>query len=496
VPVYLPIVADGLNPSLRLPGAAVMGETVVHNPGHEVTLTGTYGLQNDLVETITATGGAVAPNTARQIEATTTTAVGSYAVARSQRALRWRAGTSLSWSAACAFPVAGVALSTQRVGNVSQSSATFVGYEGTVFGFHRQYAGGGEIQKLTLSASAVGAENATVTLDGTAYVVPLTAGSTTHNAAEIAAYTGWSAEWDAFQVDDSVYFLAANSGVRSGAFTFSSASAAGTFVQFDPGQDNLVESFGQAEWNQDTCDGSNDAGNPSGFLLDPSKLNIYRCVYTWEIAAFYVYNPLKLNWILAHIHTGLNSNVEQLVVDPTMQLGVAVASLGSTTALQVLCSWVGGEADSDYTPDRNPRGASSSKTGLASGTVHPLLSVRNGPVLDGHINQATIEPYILTIYNASSKDAIVTLRLNAVLTGAQYASEDVDSCANVDTTATSLANGTAVAVFVVPGGTSDDYDLTNLQIVLDREEILTAEIFVSSGAAYDATASMTWRERV
>jgi hypothetical protein len=494
MPVYVPIVVDSANPQLRLPGPALMGETAVNVSQHPLYLSGVYGLQTDVAEALSATGGSYTINSSRQIQCNTGTSVGGYGVVRTQRTARWRPGTTVSVVMACAFPNPGIALSTLRCGTVSQSSALAVGYDGTTFGFLRQYAGGGTITVLTLSAGAAGAANATVTLNGVAYVVPLTAGTATFNCAELAAASYGT--WLAYQIDNAVVFVNGTSASTPGAFTFAHASAAGTFAALVDGEANLVDTVAQADWNRDNFDGTGSAANPSGLLLDPAQLNMYRISFTWEIAVLSVYNPVTQSFVQAHVYTGLNEDRTQTVRDPTMQIGCVAASLGSSgTDLEVVCAWLSAEAESDYPPQRNPRSYPSLKTGLATGSEISLLSVRNGPTLDGALNQFTVEPKFFSVFNGSGKDAIVRLRLNATVTGSQFASLDSNSCANASTVGTTVSGGTALGAYTLAAGTSFSEDLSNLEIMLARFERITISIEVSTGAAYSASATLAWRER-
>ena len=494
MPVYVPIVVDSLNPQLRLPGPALMGETPVSISAHPLYLSGAYGLQTDVAELLSATGGSYTINSDRQIQCSTGTSVGGYGIVRTQRTVRWRPGTTTSVVMSCAFPTPGIALSTLRCGTVSQSSALAVGYDNTTFGFIRQYAGGGTITILTLSAGSTGATNATVTLNGVAYVVALTAGTATFNCTQLAAASYGA--WLAYQIDNTVVFFNTTSGATAGAFTFAHASAAGTFAELVSGETNLTDTVAQADWNRDTFDGTGSASNPSGMLLDPAQLNMYRIVYTWEVAVLYVYNPATQSFNQAHVYSGLNEDRTQTVRDPTMQIGCVAASLGASgTDLSVVCSWLTSEADAEYPPQRNPRSYPSLKTALATGSEIPLLSVRNGPILDGALNQFTVEPRSFSVFNGSAKDAIVRLRLNATLTGAQYVSLDTNSCANASTVATAVSGGTSIGTYTLAADTSIEIPLSDLEIVLDRDERITVSIEVSTGGAYSASATLLWRER-
>jgi len=88
-----------------------------------------------------------------------------------------------------------------------------------------------EVRTLTVTTKSTGATNATVVLNGVSFTVPLnddTAGTTTTTATTLRAfsYTGWTVTG----ATNAVIFTRNTSGPVNGAFTFSHATAVGTFA--------------------------------------------------------------------------------------------------------------------------------------------------------------------------------------------------------------------------------------------------------------------------
>lgn len=71
-------------------------------------------------------------------------------------------------------------------GAATASDVIAFGYEGAEFGVFYTHNGAVVVYELQVTGAAAGAENATVTINGTGYTVPLTAGTVELNAYEIA----------------------------------------------------------------------------------------------------------------------------------------------------------------------------------------------------------------------------------------------------------------------------------------------------------------------
>ena len=146
-----------------------------------VQVTAQYGLLDDVLV-------AVAGGTASTIDSkfVVSTGVGANNVAAivSNKEAQYKAGQGLSCRITALF-TQGVTNSSQQAGFITSESAFGFGYNGTEYGIVHARDGELENQELTISTGATSANAATITVDGVAYVVPLTIGTPQNTAYEI-----------------------------------------------------------------------------------------------------------------------------------------------------------------------------------------------------------------------------------------------------------------------------------------------------------------------
>jgi hypothetical protein len=111
----------------------------------------------------------------------------------------------------------------------------------------------------------------TVTLGGVAHSIAVTNANNSNRLAyeiSLGTYTGWKAE----ARGSTVVFLADSVGNKTGTFSLSGTSAAGTFSESLAGVAATDTWIPQSSWNGDKMDGT----GPSGFNLNPSMGNVYQ----------------------------------------------------------------------------------------------------------------------------------------------------------------------------------------------------------------------------
>ena len=324
-----------LKVSLASPLSA-FGELMVADNTPLVQVDAVYGLRTTDMDTVVGNGGAVTSADKLFVCSSGATS-GGYASARSSRGFRYRPGQAGCARFTALFDKTGaVANNTQRAGFLCHEGSLGFGYDGTTFGVYRQTDGKTTIQTLTVDTAATGGENATVTLDGTGKTVALTAGTKAHNAYEIASetYPGWVAK----QNGDTVIFLRPKTGLTAGAFSFSSASAAATFVADQAGVDDVYDWTPQTSWSVDTLDGSGDVGNPSGMTLDTSMGNVYQVAFQYlgfGGIQYWVESDSGPHFLLVHQIDYANRNTIPNIPNPTMRIGWMSESYGATSDVVV-----------------------------------------------------------------------------------------------------------------------------------------------------------------
>lgn len=476
--------------------ATAFGEVLTEHSEPIVQIDAVYGLIDTDHETFEGSGG-VADSDAvnRMFRVQSGVALGGFGTIRSKRTLRHRAGQGSEARFTALFTSPGVALSTQLAGAFVGENGLFFGLDGTSFGINRQTGGAFEIQTLTVTVADSAGGNATVTLNGVGFSVPITAGSVQQNAAEIAAatYAGWSAR----QVNDTVIFFATDGvGNKTGAFTYAGATdGAGTFAETQQGAAVVDSWVPQASWNVDTLDGT----GPSGMLLDITQMNVYRIAYQWLGAGqleFSVENPATGRFQVVHRIRYANANAVPSLQDPSLKIGWAAASLGSVgTNLTVKGASGAAYVQGVRRPRRNPRGASNSKQGVGT-TYVPILSVRAGLTFKDRTSQKELFPLLASASVDGARVSEYAVFLNPTLGGTpnwQYIDED-NSMAEWDIAATSVTGGAEIATGALGKTDSDKVDLNSLGVLVEAGDVITVAVRTTQAGTTDAAAALTWQE--
>ena len=449
------------------------------------------------VEVFTGTGGSAevtTTNGGREFKCSTGTSIGGYGLIRSQKYNRYRPGQGAIIRYSARFPTPGTNLSRIAAGGVNVGVELSFGYNNTDFGILHRTGGQLNINRLTISSAASGAETATITLNGTEFTVDLTSGTTAHNAHEIAqeTYTGYVA----FQNGSTVTFIAQNVGEQTGTFSFSSSTAAASFSELNSGNavtDNFVK---QSEWNIDKMDGR----GPSLMNLDPSKGNVYQIDYQsgYGQIVYCIEEPGRGYVVPVHRLQFTNVNDGPNLSLPSLRIGWFAASLGSSgTNLELYGTKAAGLVDGPIIPFRNPEAISNSKTSIGT-SLTPVLSIRVRADFNNDINVSQILPQNAFIAVDGTKPARATVILNGVFTGEPnwtYIDES-DSVVEYDTAATGVSIGAgSTRLGVIALGKSDgrSINLKSENVTVQRTQVITIAVQSTSGTT-DSTVSLDWIE--
>ena len=475
---------------------SAFGEVCVIVPNPIVQIDSVRGVLDTDVETFVDAGASgSASASGGQFVMTTGTAAGGYGVVRSIRALRYRTGQGALNRITCVFDTTAPASSLQLAGMFNLEDGLFFGYDGADFGVCRRTGGLATTVTLTLSAAASGAETATVTLNGVEFTPSLTAGTAAFNAKELAAAT--YTDWNVAQNGDTVVFTSRSVGVKAGAYTLTSTgTAAGTFAVDQAGVAHTYNWVKQTAWNVDKMDGR----GPSRQILDPSKGNVYQIGYQWlgYGAQFFAVEDSKTGaFQIVHVNQYANLNTTPSLRNPTMKIGWAVASLGSTTALTIKGSSAAGFVEGAQESLRPPRARSNTKTGIGTSPVN-VLTIRNrGSWADGSLNHHEIVPLRVSISSelSGNNTGTASVYLNPDVAGdPNFAYEDSsNSLVEYDTAGTTVTNGTLIVALGMAKADSQVIDLEPLGVRLAPGDRLVVA-FTASGGTAESTAALTWRE--
>lgn len=464
---------------------------VTYDPQIQVSFR--YGIQDTLFETFTATGGSY-NITNSMLEAYTGTSVGGYCVVRTKKFFQYRPGmgAAVRFSGMFSEPAAN---QIQWIGLGSLENKLSVGYNGTNFGINRRTGGLAELRTLTVTGTDGTGGNAVVTLNGTATNVAITGGTNTNAQAwEISqgTYSGWNAQ----AVGNTVTFQATSIGSKAGTFSYAGpVDGTGTFARTRAGAADIDNWVYQADWNIDPLDGT----GQTGMLLDPQKGNVYQIRYQWlgfGRIVFSVEDPITGNLIDVHEIQYANKNTSPSLLDPSMQIEVVAASLGGTTNVTTSSASMAGMTQG-IDQDRGVSYATRN-TATISTTETPLFTVKVARLFGSKINFSEIHLKILSFASSSTgnKPGRINVYRGATLSGTpNFNFVDSSSSVLVDKSATGLSGGRLIASFSLPSTGGDTVDLTPLNQVLNKEDVLTVAAVASAGSI-DFSAALTWEEDI
>lgn len=434
------------------------------------------------------TGSGTAGVTDKMFSTTTGTSVGGYGAIQSFRALNYKSGLSGTARYSAVFPTGGIAGSWQGVGLINLGDELSFGYSGTSFGIWHRYNGLAEIRTITVSGAAGGSETLTLTLNSVAYSIPLTTGTTVHNAYEIAAWLNNESNqtiWSADQLNSTVIISALSDGAKAGTYTFSSNTATGSIAQTTAGTTKTSDFIAQNSWNQNTF--------PD---LDPTKGNMYSIIYKYAgfgNILFFIENPDTGTPTLVHVIKYTNRNSTPNLGNPSLKTGLYCVSISSTTNITVQCAGISAFMQSIPELTRNPRAYVNSQTVTSSFTN--ILTIRNRRTYNGLFNQVEIEPKYLTIASESSKNTEFELRSTTNANVEQnFTSVGTNLVSDVDTSSVTITTGRLLLAGSIAPGETLNLNLTELRIRSPPTLQLVIQARITGGASSSVTGSLVWIE--
>lgn len=427
----------------------------------------------------------------------TGTGVGGYGVIRSKRSVRYRPGQGALFRFTALFDEANkTALSLQAAGPFNSTNGLLVGYDGTSFGVMHRTGGKHEIRTLTISASASGSETFDLQLNSVTYNIPLTSGSSAHNAHEIQDWMNSNqTAWEAYQNNGTVVLFGLSVGPLSGTYSASSdGTSAGSIVQDTAGVSNTESWTTQSNFNIDTLDGN----GPSGFTIDTSKGNVFQTEIQYlgyGDCTFYIENPDSGHFKPFHRFKFPNSRTTPTFINPTMKVGWIAASLGSTTNLTVKGGSALGAVQGKISPLHTIRGFDNQKSSVGS-TLTSILAIRVRGVFKDTVQLGEVFPKDVSVAPAGSKPCNLKVLLNPTFSDEndwQFVDE-AESIVETDIVGSTFSsNGRQVGAGVVGGGDSTTIKFDD-SLTLVRGDVLVIAATITGGAGSDVSASIEWQE--
>ena len=389
-------------------------------------------------------------------------------------------------------------------GLFTATDGLFFCYNGTTFGVTRRISGACSIQRLTITAGASGAENMTVTLNGVPFIIAsggiLSTSATAEKIAESGVFTGWTHDTSPTSNGSTVTFIQANPASTVGVFTFSSTGGAtGTFSTIQAGlaNDDNTNFVPQTSWNVDKMDGSGTINNPSGILLDTTKLNEYQISFSGggSIAWSILINKRRV--ALVHV-TELQNIMTTVTRNPTFRVGWTAASLGSTTNLSINGGLASAMLEGAAESVRDPFSARIQTFGSTT-TENVAIAFRVRGEFNGTTNQREVLPQIIFVGVDETSTRIVNVRviLNPVMTGVvnwSYVNESISCVERATPSGLIPSGGSDVASVIAATGAAALIKLGELNLRLEPGDVIALAVQTVSSTAV-ITCSMNWEER-
>lgn len=473
-----------------------------------------YGVNSGQVTTFsTLSGSATASDSAFVVSTgTTNTAQG---VILGRKRLRYRPGQGVVGRFTALFTTP-AAYSYQIAGFGHAEDGVYFGYReiaGSTPSFGILYVNRGirEVRTLTITTKSTTAENITVKLNdvnNTVAVTDATSGTLYKTVWEIAqgSYSGW----DAYPIGATVVFVRKAVGTASGTYSITATTAQGTFAQTKAGAASTDTFVAQSSWNGDVMDGTGSSSNPSGFLLDPTKGNVYQIGIQYlgfgsiqfQIETTATDNN-NANFVTVHTLKFPNTLTASSFGNPSFPFTMAAYSAGSTTNLTVKCGSFAGfiEGGKMLHGNRFSYFNQLGPNAVAASVYHALFTVLNTRYYGGRTNQAVINLLSVNAAIKHTSPVILYLIKNGNLVGnpnfTAYAS---NSCSAWDTAATSVTFSTNDQVIwsghLGDTGEIDHNFMSGLleEVTLQPGEWLTLAAKTSTGTASYVTGSVNTRE--
>jgi len=482
-------------------GTGSFGELITAGLNPRVQIDAIHGLLDTDVETFSATGGAVAA-TNNMFTCTTGTNVGGYGVIRSKRLARYRDGQGFRarFTAMFSTPAAN---SLQMAGLLSADNGLNFGNNGVPFGIMRRIAGAAQIVRLTITNGTTGAGDIAVTLNGVAFAVAAAGALSTTATAELIAesgvFTGWTHATSPTSDGATVTFIQSTPAAAAGAYTVADIGVVGTIATLQTGvaNDDTTGFVAQTAWNVDVMDGSNSASNPSGILLDPTKLNVYEIVYAFLGAGHINWRIMSSSGHFVSVHHTMYPNTAIIPnqANPTFRIAWTAASLGSVTALTVQGASGAVFIEGLSVASRDPYGA---KATLTTGTTeYVALALRVRGELTSKISLREVFPITVTAgVETSNRVVNISIYINPTISGTvnwSYVDQARSVVEKATPTTITPTGGRFVAGSIAATGAASSIDLSKLDLRLEPGDVLViaaATVTNSTSTAF----TINWQE--
>lgn len=255
----------------------------------------------------------------------------------------------------------------------------------------------------------------------------------------------------------------------------------------------------RSSWLGDKLDGT----GPSGFDLDPTKVNIYQVSYGWLGIApiiFSVYTGHLTGWVVCHWIDRINTVAVPHLHNPTLPMAMEVVrGAGAGTAASIRSSsWkagvVGGYQEAP-SADRWFSYTSLAFT-VTAGVNNNVFTIRNKSTYQGVNNHVIAELAIVAFENSTNKSMAIYGNKGATLAGnSAYADINTANSVMEVSTGGTVTVGTRGPATVLRKDADVRTDVRNTGIFIYPGQAFTFEVVPDAGAVGTMSISARWIER-
>lgn len=257
---------------------------------------------------------------------------------------------------------------------------------------------------------------------------------------------------------------------------------------------NSVDSFTpQTDFNIDKLDGKKGVLNPSGMLLDHTKLNTFEALLQGSgNQIFFIENPENGRFTAIHRIKYSNNNIVPVVFNSSFPLFARVINSGNTSNITMKISSMGGfiEGENVKTGVLN---SFDNKKSVLSGVETVLFSIRNRLIHAGKKNRVLIFIFAISVGNDANKLSTFRIYKNSTLTGANFIDINTNnSVAQTDVDGVISIFGKRLFPIEVGKDSGASAATSDLELEMIPGDIFTLTIV--PGATNDASGAFTWKE--
>lgn len=413
----------------------------------------------------------------------------------SSRYLKSGAGQGATARFSAWFSV-GVINNRQQAGLMNACNSLTFGYDHSSFGLFHQSNGVASVMRLVVTNSTNNNQNVVLTVDGEFHVIPVTAGSESHNAFEIATFLQLNElRYDVSSNQNNVTLVQVYANSTS-TFDFDAGGAiVANWLQISAGVDIHTNFIPQSEWNEDVAD-----------WLDVYSGNQYEISYnsTFGTVEFYIMHTTNGDYTLVHRIYGMNQTASPLLNDPNMRVGWRSVSTGNTSAVTISAGDAGLFIQGDQYRASAPYYAQFEqrpKGDLNSNVNTNILTVRNRYEFAGYPNTNELHLVLVSVSTLGVKPMAVTLTKNPTFVSEveYFYNDELNSIAEYSITPATLIAGQVIYTYTlidespVVERLSDAFDF----YLLPGESLSLSVTPVSdSNAQGDVQGSLSWQEGI